>query len=71
MYIYILIYTYIGQRAHYNVEDMAIRVVVRKRPISRLELARGDRDVMDIRLGGKVLIHQPMTKVPKKLKIYV
>jgi hypothetical protein len=29
-----------GQRAHYNVEDMAIRVVVRKRPISRLELAR-------------------------------
>jgi hypothetical protein len=27
-------------RAHYNVEDMAIRVVVRKRPISRLELAR-------------------------------
>ena len=30
---------------------------------SVLTVSRGDRDVMDIRLGGQVLIHQPMTKV--------
>ena len=29
---------------------------------------RGDRDVMDIRLGGQVLIHQPMTKVIERVK---
>jgi hypothetical protein len=28
---------------------------------------RGDRDVMDIRDGGEVLIHQPMTKVRERL----
>lgn len=45
------------------IEDMAIRVVVRKRPISRGELARGDRDVMEIMRGGVVLLHEPKVKV--------
>jgi kinesin family protein 2/24 len=43
-------------------EDMAIRVVVRKRPISRQELAKGDRDVMEIK-NKQVLLHEPKTKV--------
>ena len=43
--------------------DMAIRVVVRKRPISRGEIARGDRDVMDVLPGGEVHMHEPKTRV--------
>lgn len=46
-----------------DVEDMAIRVVVRKRPISKRELANGDRDVMEVLPGGKVFVHEPKTKV--------
>ncbi|KAJ1425212.1 P-loop containing nucleoside triphosphate hydrolase protein [Ochromonadaceae sp. CCMP2298] len=43
---------------------MAIRVVVRKRPLSRKELAAADRDVMEMgRRRGEVLIHEPKTKV--------
>ena len=46
-----------------EVEDMQIRVVVRKRPISVIEMNRGDRDVMDISKGGSVVIHEPKVKV--------
>jgi hypothetical protein len=46
-----------------EIVDMAIRVVVRKRPISKKELANGDRDVMEVGRRGKVLIHEPKTKV--------
>lgn len=42
--------------------DMAIRVVVRKRPISRSELAKDDNDVVDIE-DGSVFVHEPKTKV--------
>lgn len=45
------------------IQDMAIRVVVRKRPISKKELDRGEKDVMDIVRGGHVTIHEPKTKV--------
>eukprot|EP00602_Paraphysomonas_sp_CaronLab_P000228 CAMPEP_0185030702 /NCGR_PEP_ID=MMETSP1103-20130426/17711_1 /TAXON_ID=36769 /ORGANISM="Paraphysomonas bandaiensis, Strain Caron Lab Isolate" /LENGTH=1021 /DNA_ID=CAMNT_0027565921 /DNA_START=233 /DNA_END=3298 /DNA_ORIENTATION=+ len=45
------------------VDDMAIRVVVRKRPVSRSETGKGDRDVLEIRPGGHVLVHEPKTKV--------
>jgi hypothetical protein len=50
-------------RARYRdglaVEDMAIRVVVRKRPISTNEAGRGDRDVLEIGDGGtyRILSH--------------
>lgn len=46
-----------------RVEDMAIRVVVRKRPLSTSEIARGDRDVMEIRSCGEVHVHEPKTRV--------
>lgn len=45
------------------IQDMAIRVVVRKRPISKKELERGEKDVMDVVRGGQVVIHEPKTKV--------
>ena len=32
----------------YVIEDMAIRVVVRKRPLSKGELSRGEKDVMEV-----------------------
>ena len=32
---------------------------------------RGDRDVMDVRLGGQVLIHQPMTKVSTHKHVHI
>ena len=32
---------------------------------------RGDRDVMDVRLGGQVLIHQPMTKVSTLKHVHI
>lgn len=53
----------IVDRSLHPVEDMAIRVVVKKRPISRSEEGRGDRDVMDIGAGGVVVVHEPKTKV--------
>ena len=43
--------------------DMAIRVVVRKRPISRSELKKNDVDILDVSPGGKILVHEPKTKV--------
>lgn len=46
-----------------EIEDMAIRVVVRKRPISVKETNNGDRDVMDIYPGGYVQVHEPKVKV--------
>ena len=38
-------------------------MVVRKRPLSRSELSKGDKDVMEVRSGGVVLLHEPKTKV--------
>ena len=46
-----------------EVEDMAIRVVVRKRPLNRNERNRGDRDVLEALPGGQVLMHEPRTRV--------
>ena len=46
-----------------EVEDMAIRVVVRKRPLNRNERNRGDRDVLEALPGGQVLMHEPKTRV--------
>lgn len=46
-----------------EIVDMAIRVVVRKRPISKRELANGDRDVMEVGRRGRVMVHEPKTKV--------
>jgi hypothetical protein len=45
-----------------EVVDMSIRVVLRKRPISRSELAKGDNDVLDIE-AGSVYVYEPKTKV--------
>ena len=52
----------VGNMDDGDVEDMAIRVVVRKRPISRSETEKGDYDVMEV-VRRQVLLHQPMTKV--------
>mmetsp|Transcript_4885 Transcript_4885/g.7440 ORF Transcript_4885/g.7440 Transcript_4885/m.7440 type:complete len:988 (+) Transcript_4885:188-3151(+) len=55
-----------NSNAYYQMQvsdDMAIRVVVRKRPVSRTETGKGDRDVLEIRPGGHVLVHEPKTKV--------
>ena len=46
-----------------GVNDMAIRVVVRKRPISRKELGKGEKDIAEILGGGRVLIHELKAKV--------
>lgn len=43
--------------------DMAIRVVVRKRPLSKGEALRGDKDVLEVAAGGVVLVHEPKVKV--------
>lgn len=51
------------EKASYPIEDMPIRVVIRKRPLSRTELSKGDRDVLEIRQNGIVLVHEPKTKV--------
>ena len=51
------------EAAPHVIEDMAIRVVVRKRPLSTAETGRGDRDVMEIRVGGEVHVHEPTTRV--------
>ena len=53
----------LGQLSAQTVEDMAIRVVVRKRPVSRGELGRGDKDVLEIQPGGVVTVHEPKLKV--------
>ncbi len=45
-------------------EDMAIRVVVRKRPLSRQELNTGEKDVMEVQANAtEILIHEPKTRV--------
>jgi chromosomal replication initiation ATPase DnaA len=41
---------------------MAIRVIVKKRPLNRLD-GKGDKDVLDIRHRGHVIVHEPKTKV--------
>ena len=46
-----------------GIAEMAIRVVVRKRPISQPEISRGDYDVLDVDDGGQVYIHEPKIKV--------
>ncbi len=51
------------QQSSFIIEDMPIRVVIRKRPLSRSELSKGDRDVLEIRQNGIVLVHEPKTKV--------
>jgi hypothetical protein len=43
--------------------DMPIRVVVRKRPLSRGEHSRQDKDVLEIRPNGVVMVHEPKVKV--------
>jgi kinesin family protein 2/24 len=48
------------QQPAYN---MAIRVVVRKRPLSRAEVQRQDKDVLEVRSNGAVLVHEPKVKV--------
>jgi hypothetical protein len=48
---------------HSSLQDLAIRVVVRKRPLSRSELNRGERDVLEILPSGRVSVHEPKTKV--------
>lgn len=45
------------------VEDMAIRVVVRKRPLSKGEENKGDKDIIEVRKNGVVMVHEPKTKV--------
>lgn len=52
-----------GSDHQINDPDMPIRVVVRKRPISRTEKSRGDYDVLEIRRAGKVFVHEPKVKV--------
>lgn len=44
-------------------KDMPIRVVVRKRPLSKVELSKGDKDVLEIQSNGVVLVHEPKVKV--------
>lgn len=36
---------------------------MRKRPLSKSELAKGDRDVMEMPSRGQVLVHEPKIKV--------
>lgn len=43
--------------------DMMIRVVVRKRPLSKSELNRQERDILEIQKNGIILVHEPKTKV--------
>jgi len=42
---------------------MLIRVVVRKRPLSKHELSKGEKDVLEVRPNGLLLVHEPKTKV--------
>lgn len=42
-----------------NIEDQPkIRVVVRKRPMNRKELARCEQDVIDVRNGSSVVVRE-------------
>ena len=54
---------YANQQQQPPIEDMAIRVVLRKRPISRKEASNGDYDVLEITRGGVVDVHEPKIKV--------
>ena len=36
---------------------------MRKRPLSRSELARNEKDILEVQPGGAVLVHEPKTKV--------
>lgn len=45
------------------IEDMAIRVVVRKRPLSKKEAAKGENDIIEVLANGNVLVHELKTKV--------
>lgn len=47
---------------HEDVQDMAIRVIVKKRPVNRMD-GKGDKDILEIRDGGHVIVHEPKTKV--------
>ena len=44
-------------------EDAKIRVVVRKRPLSRKEKAREDVDIVDMNEDNRVYLHEPRVKV--------
>ena len=44
-------------------EDAKIRVVVRKRPLSRKEKAREDVDIVDMNEDSHVYLHEPRVKV--------
>ncbi len=46
-----------------EVEDMAIRVVVRKRPLSRKEISRGDLDILRASNGGEIELREPKLRV--------
>ena len=52
-----------GSNESSSFRDMAIRVVVRKRPLSKQEIGRGERDVMEIERGGQIFVHEPKIKV--------
>lgn len=45
------------------IRDMAIRVVVRKRPISKNEFGRGEKDILEVDTNGETYVHEPRTKV--------
>lgn len=47
---------------HDEVQDMAIRVIVKKRPLNRMD-GKSDKDILEIREGGHVIVHEPKTKV--------
>lgn len=61
------------QDEHYNEEEMRIRVVVRKRPMSRKEASKKDEvDVIHpLRYAdyGRVLVYQPKTRVDLKKEV--
>lgn len=46
-----------------EVEDMAIRVVVRKRPLSGKEMSRGDLDILRASDGGEIELREPKLRV--------
>lgn len=48
---------------YHEVQDMTIRVVVRKRPLSKNELSKGDKDILEIHNQGVVFVNEPKTKV--------
>lgn len=52
-----------GQESDVDIADMAIRVVVRKRPLSKKEASKGETDIAEMLSHGRVLIHDLKTKV--------